>query len=89
MAIGGTDGDILPLVVAQGMLPLALGIAIGLPAAFAITHLLRMRLIGVSRSDPMTFCAVVLVLTAAGLLGCAVPAYRAIRIDPVVALRYE
>jgi putative ABC transport system permease protein len=88
-AMGGTDRDILRLVLAQGLRPLALGMAIGLPAAFAITHALRMALIGVSPGDPITFLVVVVVLALAGILGCAIPARRAIRVDPVVALRCE
>jgi predicted permease len=89
MAIGGARRDILRLVYAQGMRPLALGMAIGLPAAFGLTHVLGTILVGVSPGDPVTFAIVVLVLTAAGVLGCAVPAHRAIRVDPIVALRYE
>jgi putative ABC transport system permease protein len=89
MAIGGTNRDILGLVYAQGMRPLALGIAIGLPVALGVTHVLRMALIGVSPNDPATFLIVVFVLLLIGILGCAIPARRAIRVDPIVALRYE
>jgi putative ABC transport system permease protein len=88
-AMGGRDRDILRLVLAQGMRPLALGMAIGLPAAFGITYILRAALVGVSPGDPLTFLAVVVVLVLAGVLGCAIPARRAIRVDPVVALRCE
>jgi putative ABC transport system permease protein len=88
-AMGGTDRDILRLVLAQGMRPLALGVAIGLPAAFGITHVLRSALVGVSPGDPVTFSGVVVVLALAGVLGCAIPARRAIRVDPVVALKCE
>jgi putative ABC transport system permease protein len=89
MAMGGTRGDILKLVFAQGMRPLALGVAIGLPVAFGIIHVLRMTLIGISPSDPVTFLAVTLLLTLAGVLGCTIPARRATCVDPVVALRCE
>jgi putative ABC transport system permease protein len=89
MAVGGTRGDILRLVYAQGMRPLVFGMALGLPAAFGVTHLLRMALIGVSPGDPLTFLTAMLVLIITGILGCAIPARRAIQIDPIVALRYE
>ena len=89
MAMGGTRRDILKLVYAQGMRPLAIGLSIGLPAAFGVTHVLRMMLVGVSPGDPVTFLIIVLVLVLAGALGCALPARRALRVDPIVALRYE
>lgn len=89
MAIGGTRRDILRLVYAEGMRPLIVGIAFGLPGAFGVTHVLRRALIGVSPGDPVTLTLVVLVLTIAGVLGCAIPARRAIQVDPIVALRYE
>lgn len=89
LAIGGTRRDILRLVYGQAMQPLVFGIAVGLPAAFGVTHVLRMILVGVSRRDPVTFLGAVLVLVAAGIAGCAIPARRAVRVDPIVALRYE
>jgi putative ABC transport system permease protein len=89
MAIGGTRRDILRLVYTQGMRPLAFGVALGLPAALAITHVLQMALIGVSPSDPIALFSAVLVLAAAGIIGCAIPGHRAVRVDPLIALRYE
>lgn len=89
MAVGGTRRDIVRLVYAQGMLPMLWGIAFGLPAAFGLTHALRMVLIGVSPGDPVVFLFAVLLLVTAGVIGCAIPARRAIRVDPNVALRYE
>ena len=89
MAVGGARLDILKLVYAQGMRPLAIGMAIGLPAAFGVTHVLRMVLVGVAPGDPVTFLLVTLVLVVAGVLGCAIPARRATQVDPIVALRYE
>lgn len=89
MALGGTRQDIARLVFVQGMRPMLLGMAPGLPAALAVTHVLRMVLIGVSPGDPLTFLLAVLVLAGAGVLGCAIPARRAIGVDPMVALRYE
>ena len=89
MALGGSRQDIMRLVYGQGMRPVILGIAIGLPAAFGIAHLLRTVLVGVSPGDPVTLFSVVVVLVIAGLAGCVIPARRAVRVDPVVALRYE
>ena len=87
MALGGTRRDILRLVFTQAMRPLAIGLAVGLPLAFGVTRILRAGLVGVSPGDPITFLGVVLVLILAGLLGCAVPARRATRVDPLVTLR--
>lgn len=89
MALGGTRGAILKLVFAQSLRPMLIGLAIGLPCALAVTRVLRMALIGVSPADPLTFAGAVLALTLAGVLGCAVPARRALGIEPTVALRYE
>jgi ABC-type antimicrobial peptide transport system permease subunit len=89
MAIGGTRRDILRLVYMQAMRPLVLGMLVGLPVAFGVTDVLRAVLIGVSPGDPVTFLTAVLVLVVAGVAGCAIPARRAVRVDPIVALRYE
>jgi len=89
MAMGGSNRDILRLVFAQGMRPLAWGVAIGLAAALALTRTLATILAGVSPADPVTFLGVVAVLLSAGVLGCAIPARRALRVDPLVALRCE
>jgi len=89
MAIGGTPNDILKLVFRQGMLPLAIGLAIGLTASFAVNRLLRSMLVQVSPTDPITLVVASTVLILAGTLGCLIPARRAMHVDPVVALRNE
>ena len=89
LAMGAARRDILRLIYVEGAQPLALGLVIGLPAAFAVTHVLRQALIGISPGDPLTFLSVVLVLVLAGALGCGLPARRATKVDPIVALRYE
>ncbi len=89
MAIGGTPRDILKLVFRQGMLPLAIGLVIGLTASFAVNRLLKSMLVQVSPADPVTLVVASAVLILAGTLGCLIPARRAMRVDPVVALRNE
>jgi putative ABC transport system permease protein len=89
MAIGGTAGDIRTLVIRQGMLPLAIGLAIGLGASFAVNRALQSLLVHVAPADPIAFGVTSVVLIAAGLMGCWIPARRAMRVDPVVALRHE
>jgi hypothetical protein len=77
------------LVFAQGLRPVALGLLVGLPAALGVGRVLRVALVGVSANDPGTFMGVTLTLVAACVLGCAIPARRAVRIDPIVALRCD
>jgi putative ABC transport system permease protein len=89
MAMGGTRRDIFSLVVKQGMRQVLGGFAVGLPLALIVTRGLSHELVGVSPSDPATYASVALVLGFAGLLGCAIPARRAIRVDPLAALRHE
>ncbi|HEV8038152.1 MAG TPA: hypothetical protein VGP62_04755 [Bryobacteraceae bacterium] len=67
----------------------ALGLGVGLAAALGVTRVLRMALVGVSASDPVTFMGVILVLATACVLGCVIPARRAVRVDPVAALRRD
>ena len=89
MAVGATARDILKLVFRQGMRPLGIGLAIGLAALFAVGRVLRSELVQVSPTDPITIVVASLVLILAAMLGCWIPARRAMRVDPVVALRDE
>ena len=89
MAIGGTTADILRLVLVQGMQPLLFGLLVGLPLALLVGRALRGVLLGVSPSDPIVLLGVIVVLVSAGALGCAVPARRAIRVDPAITLRQD
>ncbi len=89
MALGAKSRDILTMVLGQSLVVIGLGIAIGLGAAFAGTRLLSGLLVGVSSSDPATFAIVVAVLTIVALFACWLPARRATRVSPLVALRYE
>ena len=89
MALGASRGDVLRMIVRQGMLHALAGVAIGLALAFATTRLLATLLYGTRTDDPLAFVAGSLLLAAVALLACVAPARRAARIDPQTALRYE
>ncbi|HKV26770.1 MAG TPA: ABC transporter permease, partial [Candidatus Acidoferrales bacterium] len=89
MALGASPRGILLMVLRQGVLQLLIGLVLGLAASLGLTQALGDMLIGVKPFDPLTFLSLALVLSLAALLGCAIPARRAMRVDPMVALRHE
>jgi putative ABC transport system permease protein len=89
MALGAQRGDVLKMTVFQGMKLVAIGLVIGLAAAVVLTRVMASLLFGISATDPMTFIAISVVLIAVAVLASFIPALRATKIDPMVALRYQ
>jgi predicted permease len=89
MALGAESRDVLKMVLSRSLVMIALGVAVGLLLSFAGARAIASLLVGVSPSDPVTFGGVMLLLLGVALLACLIPAYRATRVDPLVALRYE
>ena len=89
MALGARPVDVLRIVLWRGMLLIACGVVIGAGGALAVTRFLSNLLFGVTPTDPFTFVAVSLLLCCVALLACLIPAVRATKVNPTVALRYE
>ena len=89
LALGARRADVLRLVLTQGTKMAGLGVLIGVAASLLLTRLMAKMLYGVSPSDPLTFFAVAAILTLVALAASYIPARRAMRVDPIVALRYE
>jgi predicted permease len=89
VALGARSRDVLTMILNQGMRTIVIGIAIGLAGSLALTRTLSSLLFGVTATDPLTFAVVIALLIATALLACYIPARRATKVDPMVALRYE
>jgi putative ABC transport system permease protein len=89
LALGAPAAAVLKQVIGQGMAPVLLGLAIGVAAALALTRLISSLLFGVGAADPVTFISIALLLLIVSLFACWVPARRAAKVDPMIALRYE
>src|SRR5262249_37353392 len=89
MALGASGGDVLRLVVRRGVALALPGVAIGVAASFALTRLMETMLFNVSVTDPLTFAGIPLLLALVALLACLIPARRAAKVDPMVALRCD
>jgi ABC-type antimicrobial peptide transport system permease subunit len=89
LALGAQSGDVVGMILKQGARLALVGVCIGVAAAFGLARLMTSLLFGVTAHDPLTFAAVVALLIAVALMACYIPARRAMKVDPMVALRYE
>ena len=89
VALGASSGDVLRMILEQGLRTILIGVAIGIAGSLALTRTMESLLFGVTATDPLTFGGVTLLLVGAALLACYIPARRATKVDPMVALRYD
>jgi predicted permease len=89
MALGAAVADVVALVVRQGLTPVAIGLALGLASGFGVSRLMRGLLYGVTPTDPLTYASVIALLLAVAAVACVVPARRAARVDPLLAIRAD
>jgi ABC-type antimicrobial peptide transport system permease subunit len=89
IALGAGSSEVLRVVLRRGLILIGVGIVLGFVASLALTRIVQSILFGVTATDPLTFSIALVILAAAGVLACYIPARRALKIDPIVALRYE
>jgi putative ABC transport system permease protein len=89
MAFGAQTSDVLRMIVGRGLLLAGIGLGIGLPITLGFTYMLRDWIYGIGAADPFTFGVIAAALLFAALVACWIPARRATRVDPMIALRYE
>src|SRR5438876_1049191 len=89
VALGARPRDVLAMVLGQGLRTVLIGVVIGVAGALVLTRFAQSLLFGVSATDPLTLGSMILLLTSAALLACYIPARRAAKVDPMIALRYE
>ena len=87
MALGAEPSGVMRMIVLRGLRPIAAGIVVGVIASYYLTRVMSNQIYGIAVTDPWTFAAVVVVLAAVGLAACVLPARRAMRVDPLIALR--